>query len=93
MKRTSSMLSPEGIHITQTCVMTSYRYHNLKMDKASNSLSMVERTSIWTPILIMDNTEQKLETLNDKATFIEARKPPSDLAQVQRRFLFLFLYR
>ena len=77
MQHHSSMLSPEGIHITQTCVMTSYRFHNLKTDKASNSLSMVERTSIWTPILIMDNTEQKLETLNDKATFIEAWNHPA----------------
>ena len=36
-----------------------------------NSLLSVEREQIWTPTLIMDNTEKKLETLNDGATFIE----------------------
>ena len=47
------------------------RFYNLKPEKAMNSLLSTERADLWTPILIMDNTEKKLETLNDGATFIE----------------------
>ena len=48
-------------------------FYNLKEEKPMNSLLSVEREQIWTPTLIMDNTEKKLETLNGGATFIEVK--------------------
>ena len=44
-------------------------FYNLKNLTDMNTLSMEDQFLIWVPVLIMTNTEKKVQTLNDKATF------------------------
>lgn len=44
-------------------------FYNLKEATAMNTLSIEEQFLIWVPVLVMANTEKKVQTVNDQATF------------------------
>ena len=44
-------------------------FYNLKTEEASNSLSLVEQLSLWTPTIVFWNTKQQLKSVNDADSF------------------------
>ena len=49
-------------------------YYNLKTDTGLNTLSPEEKQQLWIPVLIFDNTENKLSTVVDEDSIITVSK-------------------
>ena len=50
------------------------RYKNLKEDEVFNLLSKTEKSTIWLPIVIFKNTNEKYTTIVDEKTYIQIKK-------------------
>ena len=49
-------------------------YYNLKNDTGLNTLSPEEKQKLWIPVLVFDNTENKLSTVVDEDSIITVSK-------------------
>ena len=49
-------------------------FHNIHPDKKLNSLVEEEKQTIWTPTLILDNTDEKIRTVTDSESTISVKR-------------------
>ena len=50
------------------------QYKNLNQDEGLNLLSSQEKSTIWSPIVVFKNTNEKHKTIVDQSTYVQIKK-------------------
>ena len=62
--------------------------HNMKENVNMNTLTRLEKSSIWVPQLVFFNTEEKVTTANDNKAFTVTRSTTADQISVSLSSMF-----